>query len=236
MTRRENRSHDITYNSRKAKNNPMDLDTMTSQAHVMLEMQDGMNAHVDADWKQRNREWYRAVWIECAELMDHFGGWKWWKHQECDVEQVLLEIVDIWHFGLSMELMRDENLDALADGIVTAWQSGLSDDSPIQFHTEVEHLVSVALSERRFEIASVPRLLSCIDRDYDALFRYYVGKNILNRFRQDNGYREGSYVKTWDGREDNEHLSDILAESEAPADYAAWVYGRLADKYASVCA
>ena len=42
------------------------------------------------------------------------------------------------------------------------------------------------------------------------LFRQYVGKNVLNFFRQDNGYKEGTYRKFWSGREDNEVLVDIL--------------------------
>lgn len=78
---------------------------MFEKIRVMLTMQDEMNCHVDHDWRERNREWYRAIWIECAELMDHFGGWKWWKHAEPDIEQAMLEIVDIWHFGISLRLM-----------------------------------------------------------------------------------------------------------------------------------
>tara|TARA_B100000700_G_scaffold88627_1_gene99914 strand:- start:26865 stop:27683 length:819 start_codon:yes stop_codon:yes gene_type:complete len=38
----------------------------------------------------------------------------------------------------------------------------------------------------------------------------YVGKNVLNKFRTDMGQREGLYSKIWDGREDNEHLTEYL--------------------------
>ena len=48
--------------------------SMIAKTVIMLEMQDGMNSRVDADWIDRDREWYRAMWIECAELMDHYGG------------------------------------------------------------------------------------------------------------------------------------------------------------------
>jgi hypothetical protein len=37
-----------------------------------------------------------------------------------------------------------------------------------------------------------------------------VGKNILNQFRQDHGYKEGSYVKIWNGQEDNVVMQNIL--------------------------
>jgi hypothetical protein len=41
------------------------------------------------------------------------------------------------------------------------------------------------------------------------LYRLYVGKNILNQFRQDHGYKEGSYIKIWNGVEDNLVMKEI---------------------------
>ena len=37
----------------------------------------------------------------------------------------------------------------------------------------------------------------------------YLGKAALNRFRWSNGYGS-EYIKGWDGREDNEYLSEII--------------------------
>ena len=51
--------------------------------------------------------------------------------------------------------------------------------------------------------------------DWAILFRQYVGKNVLNFFRQDHGYKEGSYRKSWGGREDNEHLVEVLEKLDA---------------------
>jgi len=81
----------------------------------------------------------------------------------------------------------------------------------------------------------VPGLLAGLGRDFDDLYRSYVGKNVLNFFRQDHGYRDGSYVKTWAGREDNEHLVDVLVglDSDAP-DYRAAVYAGLLARYPAV--
>ena len=58
---------------------------MRTQIQVMLDLQDAMNKKVHPDWQQQGFEWYRAIWIECAELMDHYG-WKWWKKQNPDLE------------------------------------------------------------------------------------------------------------------------------------------------------
>jgi dimeric dUTPase (all-alpha-NTP-PPase superfamily) len=73
-----------------------------NQLKVMLELQNAMNTRVHNEWRDQGFEWYRAIWIESAELMDHYG-WKWWKHQKPDVEQVKLELIDIWHFGLTLK-------------------------------------------------------------------------------------------------------------------------------------
>ncbi|MCC7412873.1 MAG: dUTP diphosphatase [Gammaproteobacteria bacterium] len=174
----------------------------------MLALQDEMNRRVDADWLDRGREWYRAIWIECAELMDHYGGWKWWKHSgPADVEQVLLEIVDIWHFGLSLRIRKGESLDVPAGAIARAW---LAPWPSRGFLRDVEELARAALHEQAFAVSVVPTLLAGIGRDFDDLYRAYVGKNVLNVFRQDHGYREGHYRKLWQGREDNAHLAEIL--------------------------
>jgi len=77
---------------------------MRQQIITMLELQEAMNSKVNAEWRQANYEWYRAIWVECAELMDHYG-WKWWKKQSLDTDQVVLELIDIWHFGLSIRIV-----------------------------------------------------------------------------------------------------------------------------------
>ena len=41
-----------------------------------------------------------------------------------------------------------------------------------------------------------------------------MGKNILNVFRQNNGYKDGSYIKIWNGKEDNEVMSEILNSND----------------------
>ena len=76
----------------------------------MAELQDALNVNVHPQWRDQGHAYYRAIWVECAELLDHYG-WKWWKHQHTDLEQVKLEIVDIWHFGLS-QLIREGRIDS----------------------------------------------------------------------------------------------------------------------------
>jgi hypothetical protein len=51
--------------------------------------------------------------------------------------------------------------------------------------------------------------------DLESLYKLYVGKNILNQFRQDNGYKDGSYIKIWGGEEDNVVMKRVLEENSS---------------------
>ena len=91
---------------------------MKQQIITMLELQDGMNSKVNPSWRSAGQEWYRAIWIEASEMLEHYG-WKWWKKQDPDVMQVKLEVVDIVHFALSIRLEQGEHsdMDAIAAAI-----------------------------------------------------------------------------------------------------------------------
>ncbi|MGH8598077.1 MAG: dUTP diphosphatase [Gammaproteobacteria bacterium] len=208
----------------------LDRESLIAKTIAMLGMQDEMNSRVDPDWIARDREWYRAIWIECAELMEHYGGWKWWKSSFQDTQQVMLEIVDIWHFGLSVRIRPDRDHIRTAQAIADEWSRPITSQG---FLRDVESLALVALKHHELLVGAVPALLSAIDRGFDDLYRAYVGKNVLNFFRQDHGYKDGTYRKLWQGREDNERLVDILGSLDCNApDFRGAVYEALAMAYA----
>jgi dimeric dUTPase (all-alpha-NTP-PPase superfamily) len=186
------------------------MNDIATQLSVMAELQESHNRQVHPEWEQQGHAYYRAVWVECAELLDHYG-WKWWKRQEADLDQVRLEIVDIWHFGLS-ELIRAGLLRSTgADpGIVAAVEAGLA-ARPSDFRAAVESLAARTLESRGFPIAEFFTVMRSLPMSFDELFRHYVGKNVLNQFRQTHGYQAGTYRKNWGGREDNVHLMEIAA-------------------------
>jgi len=61
------------------------------------------------------------------------------------------------------------------------------------------------------------------------LYKLYVGKNILNKFRQEHGYKEGSYIKVWNGEEDNIVMQRILNNKNEITPNA--LYGKLEEAY-----
>ena len=206
----------------------------TSQAqamlHTMADMQEQHNVLVHPQWREQGFEFYRAMWVECAEMLDHFG-WKWWKQQTPDINQVKLELVDIWHFALS-ELMRERAIDpAVAEQLATVSVDKATD--PEGFRLAIETLAAACLSTRSIDLSAFCAAMAALPMDYAELYALYIGKNMLNRFRQNNGYKSGEYRKLWQGREDNEHLIELLDElSDVPERLPERLYAGLEARYA----
>lgn len=180
----------------------------------MAVLQDRHNREVHPEWRTQGYAYYRAVWIECAELLDHFG-WKWWKRQHANPDQVRLEVVDIWHFGLS-DLLRAGAVDeALAERMRARSAPSRGGNDAEDVRAAVEALALATLGRRAFDVDAFVDLMNVVPMSLDELHDTYVGKNVLNSFRQAHGYRDGSYVKTWGGREDNEHLAELAAQLDA---------------------
>jgi dimeric dUTPase (all-alpha-NTP-PPase superfamily) len=201
---------------------------MKKQLLVMLEMQDAMNARVNPDWRSAGNAWYRAIWTECAEMLDHYG-WKWWKHQQPDLEQVQLELVDIMHFAMSDYLLRDDDNQVVAAGI----EAELSQPNPgDDIRVAIEVMAQSTIAQKSMHFSDFATVMKLIDMNFDALYRSYVGKNVLNFFRQDHGYKDGSYIKVWQGREDNEHLVEVVNKLDSnDSSFRDEVYQGLAARY-----
>ncbi|MBX2857435.1 MAG: dUTP diphosphatase [Cellvibrionaceae bacterium] len=181
---------------------------MYNEIITMLELQQEMNAKVHPQWREQGFQWHRAIWVECAELLEHYG-WKWWKKQNADRNQVNLELVDIWHFGISELLQSSNSHEAICELI----QKGFEDTVPqADFREAVEQFVADTLNRKTFYVASFASVMAAADLSFDELYRQYLGKNVLNLFRQNHGYKDGSYQKIWQGKEDNEHLVEAVEQ------------------------
>jgi dimeric dUTPase (all-alpha-NTP-PPase superfamily) len=206
---------------------------MKQQISTMLELQDSMNSKVRDDWREQNFEWYRAIWIECAELLDHHG-WKWWKKQQPDVNQIALELVDIWHFGLSLLLLKDQSYEVISESVIKAFDEV---EASGDFAINLEEFTKNTLVTKDFDINGFVGLVKGIGMQFDQLYIAYVGKNVLNFFRQDHGYQDGSYHKQWGGKEDNEHLVEIVGklDTNLPT-FKDDLYSEMKAVYQQLCA
>ncbi|ECO3390778.1 dUTPase [Campylobacter jejuni] len=188
--------------------------------------------------------WRRCIYMECAELIDSFA-WKHWKNisSPTNWENVRIEIVDIWHFILSLllEEYRDKNgndFKIIANEVISV--SVFQDFCKEEEHPNESDIYGI-LNDIELIIHkcsgfgfNLGELLSTYftlaikcGLNLEILYKTYIGKNVLNIFRQNHGYKDGSYKKTWNNKEDNEVLAQIL---EQELDFDA-IYKKLEECY-----
>jgi len=188
---------------------------------LMLEHQDKLNSQIHQNWREQNFPWWRAIWMECAELMDCFP-WKWWadRKKEPDWDNVKIELVDIWHFILSWLLQVKNDLPRyyrqLEPKIISRFNV-LSPKNCKNLAGDIERLVQAAL-QGRWEVEDTFGLffliLKKVGLNFSDLAKLYFAKNILNRFRQEHGLKEGKYQRIWNGMEDNKVMLRLIENLE----------------------
>jgi dimeric dUTPase (all-alpha-NTP-PPase superfamily) len=178
---------------------------------VQAELQDRLNCIVHPTWRSAGFSWHRAIMVEAAEALEHYG-WKWWKKQEPDLVQTKLELVDIWHFILSQYLQDYGSVNDASQRLFSHLQSmSLQYFRTQPIPTNLEMLAVNATTHTLSLPTRFTALAEQLNLSGDELHEMYIAKNVLNLFRQDHGYQEGTYRKVWNGKEDNEVLAWVMS-------------------------
>jgi len=187
-------------------------------------LQNALNEYITKDWKNNRTEldFMVASIIEMSELIDtnvmvdgkkHEMGWKWWKgasgQRTMDmvtweklhpavIDNIKIELTDLVFFTLSQKILED-----LTDP-----------DEIVQMHqNDWLNFMSISannlLQRPGMAMAMIIELAKKLDFNISA---YYIAKHTLNVIRQQKGYKDGTYKKIIDGKEDNELLHDVIRE------------------------
>ncbi|MCD6654797.1 MAG: dUTP diphosphatase [Sulfurovum sp.] len=202
----------------------------------MLQLQQQLNDATNGEgWENgvtkngKRIDWKRCAYLECAELIESYP-WKHWKNIDAkpDYENIKIETVDIWHFIMSQALQDYKvknrgTIDALTRSI-GALPNYSAFSGPLEI-TEKNYYEQIETVEKLIkslfcETSTEKSIEAFIDiaiqsgLNLDALYKLYIGKNVLNQFRQDHGYKEGTYHKLWNGIEDNIIMQQCLDTQE----------------------
>jgi dimeric dUTPase (all-alpha-NTP-PPase superfamily) len=221
----------------------------------MFTLQQKLNDETNGlDWEKgynkHNRiiNWRRCITMECAELIDSFN-WKHWKDINIapDWDNITIELVDIWHFvmSLGLEFYKNRNLGDIDDLVNYVLDTKYFDEfcndastpneeDALSIVNSIEHMMKDTLLQEDFYKITDDFFSTAIEcgLNLEILYKYYLGKNILNGFRQDHGYKEGTYIKVWQGKEDNDVMMAILEKEENLT--ASSLYDRLKEAYNKV--
>lgn len=190
--------------------------------------------------------WKRCIYMECAELIESFA-WKHWKNINAptDAGNVAVEIVDIWHFVMSMVLEEEifeQNIEKMVAEIsaMSGFNDFCGDAYKIEDYSiyEIINDIEILIHQTSGFMIEIHELLTNYFRlalkcgvNYEILYKIYIGKNVLNKFRQKHGYKDGSYKKIWNGCEDNVVMNEILKRGILNFDE---IYAELEKIYQSV--
>ena len=187
--------------------------------------------------ENRSISWYRGIYMEVAEAIDSFN-WKHWKNidDEPDWDNIRVELVDIWHFLMSESIRIGD--ESYANKFLDMKPNGDFDSVALVSLLEEMLVLSVAssidskINNSRKITNLFFNIISHLDIDVEDLYKRYVIKNQLNIFRQKNGYKNGTYVKLWDGIEDNIVAFKIMDKN--PNITPAELYNELEIKYSTL--
>ncbi|RXJ60275.1 dUTP diphosphatase [Candidatus Marinarcus aquaticus] len=205
---------------------PSKLEEMFLLQKELNDSTNGNNWELGANKFGKEINWLRCIHMEVAELIDS-TPWKHWKNinADPDMSNIHVELVDIWHFLMSY-ILQETNVPRAVSLVNTHCIYEANENIDVKLMVkEAEKLSYIALA---IETGNMPSF-SGIERFIDQFFRcckisglsfnwlqkLYIGKNCLNKFRQDHGYKEGTYIKEWNGKEDNVVMVSILENIES---------------------
>lgn len=219
---------------------------MKEKFKEMIDLQNRLNINTNGEnWvngvtkEGRDINWYRCIYMEAAEAIDSLN-WKHWKDLNApeDIENLKIEIVDIWHFILSQSIVNfgvEEaynrlyelyNVNDLYDNIFSM------EKNTKNIVENLEFVIKDSLSQN-IPIVYFFRVVTLIpDFDMNDVYSLYIGKNCLNEFRQKHGYKDGTYKKLWNGKEDNVYMQEIIEKN--PNIGFSELYKELEEKYKSI--
>jgi len=204
---------------------PHKLEEMFLLQKELNDSTNGKNWELGVNKFGKEINWLRCIHMEVSELIES-TPWKHWKNINAapDMNNIHIELVDIWHFLMSY-ILQETNVPKAVSLVNTHCIYEASQDVDVKLMIkEAEKLSYISLA---IETGNMPTF-SGVERFIDQFFRcckisglsftwlqkLYIGKNCLNKFRQDNGYKEGTYIKEWSGKEDNVIMVEILEQME----------------------
>ena len=184
---------------------------MSNIFKTMVELQHKFNEQTIENYLDKNLNWNSAIIAESGELLDSLG-YKWWKKQELDMENVKVEAIDLLHFVISDYLQKNYNdnkfyiIRTIDDFRMSFLDKGFNLSFSLEQQVNQLNLNSIG----RF--ITMKQIFNHLNMSNEDVYIAYIVKNCLNKFRQDNGYKDGSYIKNWNGKEDNVVAYEIANE------------------------
>ena len=192
----------------------------------MYEAQLELNTFIKPNWRRELNmfNFESAILVEVGEAIES-ASYKWWKKQKKDVENIKIELIDVLHFKLSwLYYVGEEIKEKEIDNFVHGLQISLKGE-------DIQLLTTLGRRQSMYDLAVC---FNCYNMDFNEVYRTYMIKYTLNKFRKDNGYQDGTYTKNWNGYEDNVVAVDLANKLEDTDNFKENLYELLETYYKKV--
>jgi hypothetical protein len=173
--------------------------------------------------------WISAIIHETVEWNASLAQHKWWKKEVQDLENCKMEVTDIFFFYISY--LYSINPDRVKDNLAT-----ITNTFAVDYNSNrvLKNFLNSIINQTNDINKYFYQLMVLSEMTTDDLFKIYFAKNVLNTFRQANGYKDGTYIKIWNGKEDNVAVMDALSTFTLDENLEANLYQALTKYYAYV--
>ena len=200
---------------------------------TMVKLQHKFNEETIENYLDKNLNWNSAIIAESGELLDSLW-YKWWKKQVPDMENVKVEAIDLLHFVISDTLQMNHdirNFKYIFDSTIKDFEVGFKEISINLKNSNLFKLIDLLNTDRLSRFVVMKAIFEKLEMSNEDVYIAYIVKNCLNKFRQDNGYKDGSYIKDWNGKEDNVIAYEIANEWGADEELFGQLYIDLGTYY-----
>ena len=181
---------------------------------TMVKLQHKFNEETIENYLDKNLNWNSAIIAESGELLDSLG-YKWWKKVVPDMENVKVEAIDLLHFVISDRIQKNKKMFSekeSLDMVSIEFYNEFNTNKVLKDYSTLEDMIFYLIATNSFRLNVMKRIFTKLEMSNEDVYISYITKNCLNKFRQDNGYKDGSYIKVWNGREDNIVAFEIANE------------------------
>jgi len=213
-----------------------------------IKIQESLNDSVAPGWKedkeQRKYDFWMAILDETTEVLNS-RHWKWWKDSNkmgnVDWDNVRVELIDLFHFILSIAIQHDSSSIIFAQlANLETNKDRLKEPRDEHFFEDFWQMFLMSLHTKNLPVIAV---YWCdfwyrAGGDVNELFMEYRIKAALNKIRQEFGYgAKNTYQKLWVDKdtgamvEDNVMAWKLAQDVELNKDTVETMTNKLRDYY-----
>ena len=163
------------------------------QLKEMFQMQRALNKNILDEFGEEamtEEKLELAIIDELGELTHELkGDWCWWKKTQAPVnrQRVLEELVDVYHFVMTSEMMRRySSTDGVIDIILNQYEFSINHFDELE-KERLDYLIG-NISYSYDKLTVLLQLTKCLQFSFDEIYQEYLNKNKINYERLKNGY------------------------------------------------